>query len=188
MVWATEFGRTPGAENSNGRDHHPFGFSTWMAGGGIKGGIIHGCTDEIGFHAVENRHYVTDIHATILHQLGLDPKKLDVPGRKATGHRLRHADQGNSGLACWQFWRFAPASSARLQPWTVDAILNIPTLGDPQIRPDGRQIAYVRRSLDGKSLAQYHVCGAPIPAGAAAGNRQGQPSAMVSGFEAHGIS
>src|SRR6476620_3225460 len=82
VVWATEFGRTPGAENSNGRDHHPFGFSTWMAGGGIKGGIIHVCTDEIGFHAVENRHYVTDIHATILHQLGLDPKKLDVPGRK----------------------------------------------------------------------------------------------------------
>ena len=82
VVWATEFGRTPGAENSNGRDHHPFGFSTWMAGGGIKGGIIHGSTDEIGFHAVENRHYVTDIHATILHQLGLDPKKLDVPGRK----------------------------------------------------------------------------------------------------------
>jgi hypothetical protein len=82
VVWATEFGRTPGAENSNGRDHHPFGFSTWMAGGGIKGGIIHGSTDEIGFHAVENRHYVTDIHATILHQLGLDARKLDVPGRK----------------------------------------------------------------------------------------------------------
>lgn len=82
VVWATEFGRTPGAENSNGRDHHPFGFTTWMAGGGIKGGLVHGCTDEIGFHAVENRHYVTDIHATILHQLGLEPRKLDVPGRK----------------------------------------------------------------------------------------------------------
>jgi uncharacterized protein (DUF1501 family) len=82
VVWATEFGRTPGAENSNGRDHHPYGFSTWMAGGGIKGGVVHGRTDEIGFHAVENRHYVTDIHATVLHQLGLDPKKLDVPGRK----------------------------------------------------------------------------------------------------------
>jgi hypothetical protein len=82
VVWATEFGRTPGAENSNGRDHHPFGFSTWMAGGGIKGGVIHGATDEIGFHAVENRHYVTDIHATILHQLGIEPKRLDVPGRK----------------------------------------------------------------------------------------------------------
>jgi hypothetical protein len=82
VVWATEFGRTPGAENSNGRDHHPYGFSTWMAGGGIKGGVVHGCTDEIGFHAVENRHYVTDIHATILHQLGIEPRKLDVPGRK----------------------------------------------------------------------------------------------------------
>ncbi|HZT33219.1 MAG TPA: DUF1501 domain-containing protein [Bryobacteraceae bacterium] len=82
VVWATEFGRTPGAENSNGRDHHPFGFSTWMAGGGIQGGIVHGRTDEIGFHAVENRHYVTDIHATILHQLGLEPRRLDVPGRK----------------------------------------------------------------------------------------------------------
>ena len=82
VVLATEFGRTPGAENSNGRDHHPFGFSVWMAGGGIKAGVVHGATDEIGFHAVENRHYVTDVHATVLHQLGIDPKRLDVPGRK----------------------------------------------------------------------------------------------------------
>jgi uncharacterized protein (DUF1501 family) len=83
IVWATEFGRTPGVEGENGgRDHHPFGFSTWMAGGGIKGGIAHGATDELGFHAVENRHYVTDIHATLLHQLGLDPRKLEVPGQK----------------------------------------------------------------------------------------------------------
>jgi arylsulfatase A-like enzyme len=82
VVWATEFGRTPGAEASNGRDHHPFGFSVFMAGGGIKAGVVHGATDEIGFHAVENRHYVTDIHATVLHQLGLDPRRLDIPGRK----------------------------------------------------------------------------------------------------------
>jgi len=82
VVWATEFGRTPGAQGGNGRDHHPFGFSVWMAGGGLKGGIAHGATDELGFHAVENRHYVTDIHATILHQLGLDPRKLEVPGQK----------------------------------------------------------------------------------------------------------
>ena len=53
-----------------------------MAGGGIKGGVVHGATDELGFHAVENRHYVTDIHATVLHQLGLDPRRLEVPGRK----------------------------------------------------------------------------------------------------------
>jgi len=81
-VFATEFGRTPGAEGTNGRDHHPYGFSVWMAGGGIKGGVVHGATDEIGFHAVENRHYVTDIHATVLRQMGIDPRKLEVPGHK----------------------------------------------------------------------------------------------------------
>jgi hypothetical protein len=53
-----------------------------MAGGGMKGGVIHGSTDEIGFHAVEKPHYVTDVHATILHQLGLDSRKLEIPGRK----------------------------------------------------------------------------------------------------------
>jgi hypothetical protein len=82
VLFATEFGRTPGTQGADGRDHHIYGFSVWMAGGGIKGGIIHGATDEIGFHGVENRHYVTDIHATILHQLGLDPHKLEIPGRK----------------------------------------------------------------------------------------------------------
>ena len=82
VVFGTEFGRTPGTQGSDGRDHHIYGFSVWMAGGGIKGGIVHGSTDEIGFHAVENRHYVTDIHATILHQLGLDSRRLEIPGRK----------------------------------------------------------------------------------------------------------
>jgi len=82
VVFATEFGRTPGAQGSDGRDHHIFGFSVWLAGGGIQGGTVHGATDEIGFHAVENRHYVTDIHATILHQLGLDSRKLELPERK----------------------------------------------------------------------------------------------------------
>ena len=82
VVFASEFGRTPGTQGSDGRDHHIFGFSVWMAGGGVQGGIVHGATDEIGFHAVENRHYVTDIHATILKQLGLDSRKLEIPGRK----------------------------------------------------------------------------------------------------------
>src|SRR5579871_455414 len=81
VVFGTEFGRTPGAEGS-GRDHHPQGFCAWLAGGGIKGGMAHGATDELGFHAVENRHYVTDIHATVLHQMGLDSHRLEVPGRK----------------------------------------------------------------------------------------------------------
>lgn len=88
VVWGSEFGRTPGAEfrdknvNGTGRDHHPQGFSVVMAGGGVKKGHVHGATDELGFHAVEGRHYVTDLHATVLHQLGLDPRKLEVPGRK----------------------------------------------------------------------------------------------------------
>ena len=82
VLFASEFGRTPGTQGADGRDHHIYGFSVWLAGGGIKGGIVHGATDEIGFHAVENRHYVTDIHATILHQLGLDSRQLEVPGRK----------------------------------------------------------------------------------------------------------
>ena len=82
VVFATEFGRTPGSQNADGRDHHIFGFSVWMAGGGLKRGVVHGATDEIGFHAVENRHYVTDVHATILKQLGLDSRRLEIPGRK----------------------------------------------------------------------------------------------------------
>ncbi len=82
VVFATEFGRTPGSQGSDGRDHHIFGFSVWLAGGGLKRGVVHGATDEIGFHAVEDRHYVTDVHATILQQLGLDSRRLEIPGRK----------------------------------------------------------------------------------------------------------
>lgn len=81
VVWGTEFGRTPGAQD-DGRDHHPQGFCAWLSGGGVKGGVVHGATDEIGFHAVESPHFVTDIHATVLHLLGLDPLKLEVPGRR----------------------------------------------------------------------------------------------------------
>ena len=93
VVWGSEFGRTPGLQGSNGRGHHNFGFSVWMAGGGIKGGVVHGATDELGFHAVEKRHYITDLHATVMHQLGIDPRRLDVPGRKRLeidyGHPIR---------------------------------------------------------------------------------------------------
>ena len=82
VIFCTEFGRTPGTQGSTGRDHHIFGFSVWMAGGGVRGGTVHGATDELGFHAVEDRHYVTDVHATILKLLGLDSRKLEIPGRK----------------------------------------------------------------------------------------------------------
>jgi hypothetical protein len=83
VVWASEFGRSPGGKpGSDGREHHPYGFSAWLAGGGLRRGVVHGATDEVGYHAVEHRHYVTDLHATVLHQMGLDPRKLEVPGRK----------------------------------------------------------------------------------------------------------
>ena len=82
IVFASEFGRTPGVQSGSGRDHHPFGFTIWMCGGGIQRGIVHGATDELGYNAVEDRHYVTDLHATVLHQLGLDPRSLDLPGRQ----------------------------------------------------------------------------------------------------------
>jgi hypothetical protein len=76
VVWAGEFGRTPMAQGSDGRDHNPFGFSIWLAGGGVKGGTIYGATDEYGYHAVENKVEIHDLHATMLHLLGMDHKKL----------------------------------------------------------------------------------------------------------------
>ncbi len=72
IVWCGEFGRTPFAQGGDGRDHNPFGFTIWMAGGGIKGGSIHGATDEFGYKAVENKVEVHDLHATMLHLLGVD--------------------------------------------------------------------------------------------------------------------
>ena len=81
VVWGTEFGRTPITQNQkpgpdSGRDHHRFGFSLWMAGGGVKGGCVVGNTDEFGWHAVEDRTHVNDFHATLLHLFGLDHHKL----------------------------------------------------------------------------------------------------------------
>jgi hypothetical protein len=79
VIWGGEFGRTPVAQvmgSSWGRDHHPHGFTMWMAGGGMKPGLTYGATDEFGYHAVENKVHVHDLHATILHQLGIDHKRL----------------------------------------------------------------------------------------------------------------
>lgn len=97
VIWAGEFGRTPMAQGSDGRDHNPFGFTIWLAGGGIKGGSIYGATDEYGYYAVENKVEIHDLHATMLHLLGLDHKKItfrfggrdmrltDVHGEVVTG-------------------------------------------------------------------------------------------------------
>lgn len=86
VVFGTEFGRTPGLElrggGKTGRDHHPNGFTVWLAGAGLKKGHVHGETDELGYHALGDGHYVTDLHATVLHLLGLDNRRLEIPGRK----------------------------------------------------------------------------------------------------------
>jgi len=76
VVWGGEFGRTPFNEKGKGRDHNPWGFTMWMAGGGVRRGAVVGATDEIGFRAVDRRAHVLDLHATILHQLGLDSDHL----------------------------------------------------------------------------------------------------------------
>ncbi|WP_020472937.1 DUF1501 domain-containing protein [Zavarzinella formosa] len=96
VIWGGEFGRTPMAQG-DGRDHNPFGFTMWMAGGGVKGGVIHGETDDYGYHAIKDKVHVHDLHATMLHLLGLDHKKstfrfggrdmrlTDVHGELVTG-------------------------------------------------------------------------------------------------------
>ena len=84
VQWGGEFGRTPGAElrdgntakGNEGRDHHPYGFSVWLAGGGVRGGQAYGATDDFGYRSIENRTQTADLHATILHQLGLDHEHL----------------------------------------------------------------------------------------------------------------
>ena len=76
VIWAGEFGRAPFTDQSDGRDHNPYGFTIWMAGGGVKPGTIYGSTDEFGCHAEENRMHIHDLHATILHLLGLDHTRL----------------------------------------------------------------------------------------------------------------
>jgi uncharacterized protein (DUF1501 family) len=92
VFWGGEFGRTPGAQNRDGRDHHPYGFSVWLAGGGIHGGQVHGATDDFGYHARVDRTSVADLHATMLHQLGLDYARLSYH-RHGRDERLTDVQQ-----------------------------------------------------------------------------------------------
>jgi hypothetical protein len=89
VVWAGEFGRTPFAQGTVGRDHNPFGFTIWMAGGGVKPGVVYGATDEYGYKAVENRVEIHDLHATILHLLGFDHTRLSY---RYSGRDMRLTD------------------------------------------------------------------------------------------------
>jgi hypothetical protein len=76
VIWGTEFGRTPAGQNKDGRDHNPYGFTIWMAGGGVKGGTVYGSTDDLGWYATENKMSIYDFHATVLHLMGIDHTKL----------------------------------------------------------------------------------------------------------------
>jgi uncharacterized protein (DUF1501 family) len=76
VVWGAEFGRTPTVENTDGRNHHPAAFSIWIAGGGVRGGLTYGSTDDFGFHPVDKPVHMHDLHATLLYALGLDHKRL----------------------------------------------------------------------------------------------------------------
>jgi uncharacterized protein (DUF1501 family) len=76
IIFSGEFGRTPFSQGGDGRDHNPYGFSLWLAGGGIKGGTVHGATDDLGYYATENICTVYDLYATMLHLLGVDHERL----------------------------------------------------------------------------------------------------------------
>jgi uncharacterized protein (DUF1501 family) len=89
VVWSGEFGRTPFAQGSDGRDHNPFGFSLWLAGGGAKGGSIYGATDEFGYKAIEGKAEIHDLHATMLQLLGLDHKQVTF---RFSGRDMRLTD------------------------------------------------------------------------------------------------
>jgi hypothetical protein len=89
IFWAGEFGRTPFSQGSDGRDHNPFGFSVWLAGGGVRGGTAYGATDEYGYKAVENKVTIYDLHATMLHLLGIDHTKLTY---RFSGRDMRLTD------------------------------------------------------------------------------------------------
>lgn len=92
VVWTSEFGRTPWSQNTTGRDHNPKGYTSWMAGGGIKGGVVHGGTDEVGYKAEDSPHYYSDLHATILHQLGLDLSTMEF---QTLGRTMRLVEEGS---------------------------------------------------------------------------------------------
>jgi hypothetical protein len=95
VVWSSEFGRTPWSQNTTGRDHNPRGYSCWLAGGGIKGGTVHGATDDVGYKAVQDPHYYSDLNATILRQMGLDHKNMEVI---VQGRPMRLVEEGSGPI------------------------------------------------------------------------------------------
>jgi hypothetical protein len=99
VVWGAEFGRTPMVENGDGRNHHPKAFTMWLAGGGIRGGLTYGSTDEFGYRPVENPVHMHDLHASLLYALGIDHKRLTY---RHAGRDFRLTDvHGNVVTALW---------------------------------------------------------------------------------------
>ncbi len=96
VVFTSEFGRTPWSQNTTGRDHNAKGFTSLLAGGGVRGGIVEGATDEVGYRAVESPHYISDLHATILQQMGLNYKKMDFVTNGRTFHLI---EEGTGPIA-----------------------------------------------------------------------------------------
>ncbi len=92
VVWTSEFGRTPWSQNTTGRDHNPKGFTSWLAGAGVRGGTILGATDDVGYRAVESPVYINDLQATIVNRLGLDHRKLEVA---INGRPVRLIEEGS---------------------------------------------------------------------------------------------
>jgi len=95
VVFGSEFGRSPWSQNTTGRDHNPKGYTVWLAGGGVKGGVVHGSTDEFGYKAIEHPHYYSDLHATILRQVGLDYKKMNF---ESLGRTMRLVEEGDGPI------------------------------------------------------------------------------------------
>jgi hypothetical protein len=95
VVFGSEFGRSPWSQNTTGRDHNPKGYTVWLAGGGVKGGIVHGATDDVGYKAVEHPHYYSDLHATILNQMGLDYRKMEM---SVFGRTMRLVEEGQGPI------------------------------------------------------------------------------------------
>ena len=95
VVFGSEFGRSPWSQNTTGRDHNPKGYTVWLAGGGVKGGVIHGATDDVGYKAVDHPHYYSDLHATILNQMGLDYRKMEM---NVFGRTMRLVEEGEGPI------------------------------------------------------------------------------------------
>ena len=95
VVFGSEFGRSPWSQNTTGRDHNPKGYTVLLAGGGVKGGMVHGATDDVGYKAVDHPHYHSDLHATILHQMGLDYRKMEF---NVFGRTMRLVEEGQGPI------------------------------------------------------------------------------------------